>query len=65
VVAAKPTASEDGLREHIVVAGDTLSHLALAYYGNSRKWEAIYLANKTTMTNPHYLYIGQKLFIPS
>ena len=65
VAAAKPTASEDGLREHIVVAGDTFSHISLAYYGNSRKWEAIYLANKTTMTNPHYLYIGQKLFIPS
>jgi hypothetical protein len=65
VVAAKPRASEDGSREHIVVAGDTLSHIALAYYGNSHKWEAIYLANQTTMRNPHYLYIGQKIFIPS
>ena len=61
----KTAASETGAREHIVAAGDTLSHIALAYYGNSMKWETIYLANKTTMKNPHYLYIGQKILVPS
>ena len=55
----------EGLREHIVSAGDTLSHIALAYYGTSHKWKNIYLANMTRMNNPHYLYIGQKIFIPS
>jgi nucleoid-associated protein YgaU len=42
-----------------------LSHIALAYYGNAMKWENIYQANKTTMKNPHYLYVGQKILIPS
>jgi LysM repeat protein len=67
VTAAKPVGptSADGAREHIVAAGDTLSHLARAYYGNSYKWEQIYEANKGTMRNPHYLYIGQKIVIPS
>jgi hypothetical protein len=55
----------EGLREHLVSAGNTLSHIALAYYGTSHKWKNIYLANITRMNNPHYLYIGQKIFIPS
>jgi NitT/TauT family transport system substrate-binding protein len=64
---AKPSAvfsSADATREHIVVAGDTLSHLALAYYGNVLKWEDIYQANKASMRNPHYLYIGQRIILP-
>lgn len=64
-VNAPAPALGEGSREHIVSAGDTLSHIALAYYGTSHKWENIYLANKTTMKNPHYLYIGQKILIPS
>jgi NitT/TauT family transport system substrate-binding protein len=51
--------------EHIVKGGDTLSHLALQYYGNARKWPKIYEANKGTMTNPNYLYIGQKVIVPA
>ena len=59
------SSSAEGRREHTVVAGDTLSHIALAYYGSAFKWEDIYQANKGTMRNPHYLYIGQKIIIPS
>jgi NitT/TauT family transport system substrate-binding protein len=51
--------------EHTVKAGDTLSHLALQYYGNARKWQKIYEANKETMTSPNYLYIGQKIVVPA
>jgi NitT/TauT family transport system substrate-binding protein len=65
--AAKPSDAlpAEGSREHIVASGETLSHIALAYYGNAFKWENIYLANKSTMKNPHYLYIGQKILVPS
>jgi nucleoid-associated protein YgaU len=48
-----------------VKAGDTLSHVALQYYGNARKWPQIYEANKETMKNPNYLYIGQKINVPA
>src|SRR5436309_6767249 len=67
MAAAKPFGSTlaEGSREHIVAAGDTLSHIALAYYGNAMKWENIDQANKTTMKNPHYLYVGQKILLPS
>jgi ABC-type nitrate/sulfonate/bicarbonate transport system substrate-binding protein len=54
-----------GSREYTVEPGDTLSYLALKYYGDHFKWEKIYEANKQTMRNPHYIYIGQRITIPS
>jgi LysM repeat protein/septum formation topological specificity factor MinE len=51
-------------QEYTVSAGDTLSLLALRYYGNSQKWQKIYEANKNTVKNPNYIYIGQKITIP-
>ena len=54
-----------GGSEYIVEAGDTLSHIALKYYGNRRQWEKIYQANKASMKNPDYIYVGQKIIIPS
>src|SRR5512144_353542 len=50
---------------YTVAAGDTLSHLALRFYGLSTKWPQIQQANPDTLKNPHYLYIGQQLLIPS
>ena len=44
--------------------GDTLSYLALKYYGDQYKWEKIYEANKQAMKSPHSLYVGQKIIIP-
>ena len=55
----------DGAREYTVRAGDTLGHVALTYYGDHLKWGKIYEANKQTMKNPHSLFIGQRLMIPS
>ena len=50
--------------DYTVQRGDTLSYLALKYLGNSYKWKRIYEANTATMTNPNFLYIGQRLKIP-
>ena len=55
----------DESREYSVVSGDTLSLLAQKYYGDQAKWTKIYEANKQTMRNPNFIYIGQKLLIPS
>jgi NitT/TauT family transport system substrate-binding protein len=52
-------------QEYTVQAGDTLSHLALRFYGTSHKWAKIYEANAKTLKNPHYIYIGQQLLIPT
>jgi len=50
---------------HTVEAGDTLSLIARKYYGTQLKWEKIYQANKSTMKHPDYIYVGQKIIIPS
>jgi ABC-type nitrate/sulfonate/bicarbonate transport system substrate-binding protein/LysM repeat protein len=60
-VAAIPSESD---REYTVEAGDTLTHLARKYYGDSHKWEKIFQANKATMKNPDYIFVGQKIILP-
>ena len=50
---------------YTVEPGDTLSSLALRHYGNALKWEKIFQANKGTMKNPDYIYVGQMIIIPS
>ena len=62
---ASPTDADRG-REHVVVAGDTLSHIAVRYYGNSAEdmWMRIYQANRDTIKNPNYIFVGQKIVIP-
>lgn len=64
-LAQAPKTSSSASTEYTVKAGDTLSHLALEYYGNARKWRQIYEANKETMPNPNYIYIGQKIVVPA
>jgi NitT/TauT family transport system substrate-binding protein len=64
-LAQAPQASSSTSTEYTVKAGDTLSHVALQYYGHARKWPQIYEANKETMKNPHYLFIGQKILVPA
>jgi nucleoid-associated protein YgaU len=54
-----------GSREYTVEPGNTLSYLALRHYGDQFKWEKIYEANRPTMKNPHYIYIGQRIIIPA
>jgi NitT/TauT family transport system substrate-binding protein len=51
-------------QEYTVKAGDSLSKLAERFYNSMSKWEKIYEANKDSVKNPHYIYIGQKLMIP-
>jgi nucleoid-associated protein YgaU len=62
-VTAKTT--QPAAQEYTVKAGDTLSKLSERFYNSPYKWELIYEANRDTVKNPHYIYIGQKLMIPS
>jgi len=55
----KPSAEE-----YIIKQGDTLSKLAERFYNSVNKWPKIYEANKDSVKNPHYIYIGQRLMIP-
>jgi NitT/TauT family transport system substrate-binding protein len=58
-------ATKSGAQEYTVKLGDTLSKLAERFYSSTSKWEKIYDANKDTVKNPHYIYVGQKLMIPA
>jgi NitT/TauT family transport system substrate-binding protein len=58
-------ATKPGAQEYMVKLGDTLSKLAERFYNSPYKWEKIYEANKDTLKNPHYIYVGQKLTIPA
>ena len=51
-------------QSYIIKAGDTLSRLSERFYNSADKWERIFEANKDTVKNPNYIYIGQKLVIP-
>ena len=50
---------------YTVKGGDTLSKIAAQYYSSAGKWEKIYEANKETLKNPNYIYVGMKLAIPA
>lgn len=52
---------------HTVAADETLSHIALKYYGSAakEKWMIIYEANKELIgDNPNIIRRGMELFIP-
>ncbi|MGH7930685.1 MAG: ABC transporter substrate-binding protein [Candidatus Binatia bacterium] len=53
-----------GASSYIVEPGDNLSRLAQRFYNSSYKWVKIYEANRDTLRNPNYIYIGQSLIIP-
>jgi nucleoid-associated protein YgaU len=55
------------LSEHTVIAGETLSQIALKYYGSAvkEKWMLIYEANKQVIgDDPNRIHPGQVLKIP-
>jgi NitT/TauT family transport system substrate-binding protein len=61
-VTAKPVASA---QEYTVQVGDTLGKIAARFYGAADKWRKIHEANTPTIKNPNYIYVGQKILIPS
>jgi LysM repeat protein len=53
-------------KEYKVVGGDTLSKIALKFYGNAQKWSLIYDYNRDVLTRgPNFLQIGITLKIPN
>lgn len=51
-------------RTHTVGAGDTLSRIALQYYGAASRWPEILDANRDTLRDEKGLIVGRKLRIP-
>jgi nucleoid-associated protein YgaU len=65
---ATTTADTDALigsgAVHVVAKGDTLYRLARQYYNDQRRWKDIYEANRSKVSNPDLIHVGQELVIP-
>jgi LysM repeat protein len=62
--APEPEPEPAAERFYEVVAGDTLSGIALKYYGSANKYMKIFEANRDILDNPDLIKVGQKLRIP-
>jgi nucleoid-associated protein YgaU len=49
---------------YTVKAGDSLSKIAKALYGDASKWRTIYEANRDAIHNPDLIHPGQVFTIP-
>jgi len=60
----KSGSSSTATKIYEVKAGDSLSKIAKAEYGNANAWNRIFEANKDILKDPNKIYPGQKLKIP-
>ena len=58
------TTAQPRSRTYTVRAGDTLSKIAARFYHNPGRWTWIYAANRSKISNPNSIYVGEKLTIP-
>lgn len=55
---------EPEVEYYTIVAGDSLSKIAKAHYGNAMDYPKIFEANKEVIKDPDRIYPGQKIRIP-
>jgi LysM repeat protein len=52
-------------RTYTVRSGDSLSRVSEDFYGTSADWPSIYDANRSKISNPNDIYVGERLTIPA
>lgn len=62
--APAPTPAPEWPKTHIVKAGETLSKIALKYYGNGDYDHYMFIAKANNIANANIIIAGQKLTIP-
>ncbi len=62
--APRPVAASDGGRWHTVARGESLETIARRRLGRGSAWRRIYDANRTRISSPDAIRIGQRLRIP-
>lgn len=61
----QPSAADSlAVRYHTVAKKDTLYAIARTYYGDYHRWKDIYEANRSTISDPNKIRVGQRLLIP-
>lgn len=63
-VSDRTTASDAKRVVHIVRVGDSLSRIAMDYFGDFRAYERIFDANRHIISDPNFILPGWKLNIP-
>ena len=56
--------AEPATPTYIVRSGDTLASIAESYYHNPGDWQWIYAANRSKISDPNSIYVGESLTIP-
>lgn len=51
-------------RTYAVRTGDTLSGITQRFYGKDANWRSLYAANKSKISNPDLIYVGEQLRLP-
>lgn len=64
VVVGEP-ADAKGDRFYVVEPGDNLAYIALQFYGNTNDYTRIYEANRSKISQPNDIRVGQRLIIPN
>jgi len=64
MTAPKPAPAQPSVQTYRVQEGDTLSRISSKMYNDSKKWNKIFEANRSTMRTPGNLKVGQVLIIP-
>jgi LysM repeat protein len=57
--------AQPAARSYTVRSGDSLSQIADDYYGHAADWQWIYEANRSKISNPNDIYVGERLTIPA
>jgi LysM repeat protein len=52
-------------RTYTVRSGDTLSSIAAKFYHDPGRWQWIYAANRSKVSDPNSIYVGETLTIPN
>ncbi|MDD4980014.1 MAG: LysM peptidoglycan-binding domain-containing protein [Candidatus Omnitrophica bacterium] len=53
------------VEKYQVQKGDTLQKISKKFYGTTKKWQAIYEANKDKLKGPNKIYPGQIIDVPA
>jgi LysM repeat protein len=56
--------SDAARRTYAVRTGDTLSGVTQRFYGKDANWRSLYAANKSRISNPNLIYVGEELRLP-
>ncbi len=62
--AAPQQSSASAGKTYTVKPGDTLSKIAMQFYGNANEYNRIFEANQDTLESPDKIQVGQELTIP-